>query len=292
MHEQSPIKHEANNEAELIAFFESRGYKNIELVPHRCRNNILLADKNGQKCFIKKFNHYENSDEPNNEKTNNEALCYKNLPKDILINIIEINVDDGYIVLENVDFDENIEDEKYIQEIADFQLNRLVNIDASFLPESSWEDYEKLFKKIISLEKEGIIDNAESIIQTFESKKDIIVNAAKIFSWRDFNLSNIRKLDGQIKIFDFEEIRQRDNAMVDMATMSIDLKKKPNLIQAYKEKIETSELYNEDLFNLMTIRRAVIVMYAKLKKIRSNQIDQFTQNNIDAFNEAINRLAA
>lgn len=291
MNEKSPIEPIPDKEAELITFFENRGYENVKLVNHRSRNDILYATKDGKRCFIKKFRHSTGADEDVAQKTNNELACYKHLPKDLLIDVVEIAVNGGYVALENVDFDETIEDKQYIQEIADFELCRLPNIEASFLSEISWGNYERLFEKLKKLEKEGIIEDADAIIRIFEDKKDLIMNAKKIFSQQDFNRSNLRKVNGQLKFFDFEEPKQ-DNAMFDMATMSIDIRNNPELLTAYKEKIQASKLYNQELFNLMTVRRAVIVMYARLDEIKSGQVSQFPQNNIDAFNESINKLAA
>ena len=117
------------------------------------------------------------------------------------------------------------------------------------------------------------------------------MNAKKIFSWQDFNRSNIKKVNGQLKIFDFEDPKQ-DNAVMDMAIMSIDIRGNKELAAAYEEKIKASALYNEELFNLMTVRRAIIVMYARMEKIKSGKISEFPQNNIDAFHEAVDKLAA
>jgi hypothetical protein len=295
MNEKFKIEQETDKEAELIAFFESRGYENVQLVPHRGRNDILHATKDGKKCFIKKFNPSPGADRSVDAKINNERACYENLPKDILIDVVEINIDDDYITLENVEFEEATENEQYIQELADFELSRLPSIDAGFLQEITWENYERLFEKLKKLEEAGIIENADAIIKIFEGKKDLIMNAKKIFAWQDFNRSNIKKVNGQIKIFDFEEPKQ-DNAMVDMATMSIDIRGNKKLSTAYEAKIKVSELYNEELFNLMTVRRAATVIYARMyarrDEIESDGIPQFVQNNIDAFNETVDKLAA
>ncbi|MBT4209555.1 MAG: hypothetical protein HOE19_01395 [Candidatus Komeilibacteria bacterium] len=289
--EQTPDK----KEAELIAFFESHGYENVQLIPHRNRNDIIHATKNGQECFIKKLNPTSGAEKSVSKKMDTESACYENLPEDILINVVEINADEGYIVLGRVEFDEIEENEQYIEDLADVELNKFPNIDASFLPETTWEDYEKLFIKLKKLEEAEIIEDADAIIQIFESKKELIENVKKIFSQQDFNRSNIKKVDGQLKIFDFEESRQ-DNAMADMATMSIDIRNNEKLSATYKERIQASESYNEELFNLMTAKRAALVMYARLyargDEIESAGIPQFVQDNIDAFHEAVDKLAA
>ena len=54
MNEGHTIEQQPDKEAELTTFFESQGYENIQLIPHRGRNDILQATKNEQKCFIKK----------------------------------------------------------------------------------------------------------------------------------------------------------------------------------------------------------------------------------------------
>ena len=291
MNEGHTIEQQPDKEAELTTFFESQGYENIQLIPHRGRNDILQATKNEQKCFIKKFNASTGSDDNVSDKVKNEGLCYENLPPDMVAGVVEINIEAGYIALEHIDFDEITEDAQHIQELADFETQKLPNIDASFLPEISWKNYERVFEKLRQLESEGVIDNVDAIIQIFKNKKDTIMSAEKIFSLQDFNRSNLKKVDGQLQMFDFEDPKQ-DNAMYDMATMSIDIRGNEELSNAYQEKIQASGLYNEDLFNMMTVRRAVIVMYARMEEIKSGEISEFPQNNINAFHEAIDKLAA
>ena len=295
MNEKPTTKQIPDKESELIAFFESRGYENVQLIPHRNRNDILHATKDGQKCFIKKLNPTSGSERSVGKKINIESACYENLPKDILINVVEINKNDGYIALDRVEFDEIEGNEQYIETLTDVELNIFPGIDASFLPETTWEDYEKLFIKLKKLEEAEIIEDADAIIQIFESKKGLIENAKKIFSQQDFSRSNIKKVNGQLKIFDFEEPRQ-DNAMADMATMSIDLRDSGILAAVYKEKIQAHESYNEELFNLMTAKRAAAVMYARIyarrDEIESTGTSPFVQNNVDAFHEAVDKLAA
>lgn len=279
--------------SELVTFFENRGYENVKPVEHRSRNDIIHATKNGQKCFIKKFNPTPGADRSLDEKIHNESACYKNLPKNLLINVVEINIKDRYITLEHTEFDKFVEDKKYIEELADFQLELFPNLDAPYLSETTWDYYEEIFEKIKTLEKEGIIENANKIVQKFEDQRSLIMDAKKIFSQQDFNRSNIKKVNGQLKFFDFEEPRL-DNAMVDMATMAIDILHLSELSDAYQKKVQTSKLYNEKLFNLMKIRRAAIVMYARLcarkNEIKDGEMPQFLQNNIDAFHQAVKKL--
>ncbi|MDP1813338.1 MAG: hypothetical protein Q8K92_02710 [Leadbetterella sp.] len=273
--------------AELFKFFETKGYTKLRRIDIKSLNNILFAEKDGQECFIKKFQNWQHLSGKEWERANNELACYENLPKDILIDVVEINAEDHYVALKKEDFQDFEMDTDFIIAGLELGLNRFPQIDASFLPETTWECYVELFEKIKKIEMAGLINNADAIIGSFQSKKAIIDNAKKGFSHQDFSHLNIKKVGAKIKVFDFEFARC-DNAMYDMATFLLDIKNELDIkdnepIQVFHEKIIESEFYDEYLFNLMLIRRAVLIVSNFLSK--GGEMSKFVQKNLEIIQE-------
>ncbi len=274
---------------ELIKFFEDRGYKDVRPAESKNFNDIFYATKDGQECFIKKYHSRTGSTEITSRRATSEFNCYENLPKDLLIDVVEINRSEKYLVLKRVEFEEVEKDKQYVEDFTDLGLSRFPEIDASFLPETTWEYYEGLFEKLKKLEEAGIIDNADAVIKLFKDKKDLIIGAKKIFSHHDFNRLNIKKVDGKLKVFDFEVSRQ-DNAMVDMATLYIDIRDDKDLVKIFEEKLSQSELYNEELLNLMVIRRAAVIMNVYVDKMEEGGESKFLKDNLESLKEAVGKL--
>jgi thiamine kinase-like enzyme len=266
----------------LKKFFESLGYENVQEDDLSNFHFIFFAEKNGKKCFIKRYNVGSGSEAKNIARANNELLCYRHLPTDLLIEVVEINPNEKYLVLERVQLQDIEKNAQYVEECVELVLSRFPQIDSSFLLESSWEDYEKLFGKFRKLEEVGIIDRAVEVIEMFEKRRGLIEGARKVFSHQDFNRRNVKKVDGRLKIFDFE-IAKRDNAMVDLATMYFDIWQDEVLLALLKEKAIQSELYNEELMFLMVLRRTAIVMNAYRHKMKNGKCDGFLQGNLDTF---------
>jgi len=289
MAEKMTTEQAPDRNTELIKFFEGRGYKEVHPAESKNFNDIFYATKDGQECFIKKYQSRTGSDEVSQRRANSEFACYENLPKDLLIDVIEINRSEKYLVLKNVEFEELEKNRQYVESFMDLGLGRFPEIDASFLPETTWEYYEELFEKLRKLEEAGIIDNSNTVIQLFKDKKDLILNAKKIFSHHDFNRLNIKKVDGKLKVFDFE-VSRRDNAMVDMAILYIDIRDDKNLVKVFEERLGQSELYNEELLDLMIIRRAAVIMNVYVDKREEGSESKFLKDNLESFKEAAEKL--
>lgn len=243
-----------------IRLFEANGYKNIQRILEKSSNHIFTGQKNEQECFIKKFLDQEEADGEAGRKISAELACYKNLPAENLIDVVEVNLEEKYLVLEQVKL-ENIEkNEKSIKNIIDLYFNKLVKNDTQFLPSIQWAQYEKLFKKFKVLENHGLINGADKFINMFNERRELINESKKVFSHHDFNFSNIKNVNGRLVIYDFEHAAW-DNAMYDPATFYIEMQGDDNLKQVTKNLIQDSYLFNQELFDLMLIRRCVDVMY-------------------------------
>jgi hypothetical protein len=188
-----------------IELLSANGYTNVRRAEIKSTNDIFIAEKNGQECFIKKYKNRDNDEEKNKRKFNTEIACYKNLPQDHLLTVVEVNEEKEFLVLENAKDLEDIEkDEASLKEITGLYLNELVKVDASFLSEINWEQYNKLFDKLRTLEDINLIPDADKFIKLFNEKKGLIEESKKVFSYHDYNLSNIKTRNEKLIIFDFE----------------------------------------------------------------------------------------
>lgn len=255
---------EKEQKGKLIEFFEQKGYEKLRSIGEHSVNFVFIGEKDKQEYFIKKYNRPVGvAENINVQRTNTEIACYQNLPKDMLIDFIEADANENYIILKKVEFEDIEKDERAVGELIDFALTKFSKIDASFLKQYDWEGYENLFKKFERIEKAGAIEDAEAVKQMFIDKKELIENAPKIFSHLDYNFLNVKKLSGKIIPFDFENALN-DNAMVDMAVLYIEICDDDNLLKKFKEEISAHELYDEELLRLMIIRRCAIVVNAGL----------------------------
>lgn len=279
---------EQENDPDLIKLFEKYGYEDVRIADSKNFNDILYATKDGRECFIKKYNSRHGIDEKTREKANTEMLCYQNLPKEILIETIEVNSDERYLVLKKEELEDIEKDKEFVEKFTDIGLNEFPAIDASFLPETDWSYYENIFKYLKEIEDAGFIDNADDVIGLFESNKKLIENSKQIFSHQDFGPPNVKKINGKYKVLDFEFSR-RDNAMYDMACVYIDVKDNEELKSFFDDKIKNSHLYNHILLDLMVIRRATVVMNARLSKLHTKE-DRYFSICKNAFKWAVNDL--
>lgn len=275
------VLHEEALEDSVLHFFEKKGFENIRRADAKNFNDIFFATKDGQECFIKK---YAESKSGSFSKSNNELICYENLPKELLIDVLEVNIDEHFLVLKKVELQDIQKNEQSVSNIIDFYLEQIAKVDASFLKEIPWREYEKLFDKLKDLDDNDIIENANSIISLFNESRNLIDEAEKVFSHHDFNLNNIKKLDDRLVVFDFE-YAGRDNAMCDMATFYIDICDDENLSKIFEEKIKNNKNYNEKLFDLMVIRRCTII----LDKYRKRKYSAFFQKNLSVFKEKLEK---
>lgn len=275
---------------ELIKFFESHGYEDVQVASSKNFNDILYATKNGEPCFIKKYNSRQKSTELTQAKTDTEIACYQNLPKDLLIDVIEANADEHYLVLKRVEMTDIEIDEQFVIDFTDIAKSKFKNINASFLPETAWGYYEEIFVKLEKIEAAGFINNSTEIIALFKNNKELIQNAKQIFSHHDFGTPNVKKVNGEIKVFDYEFSR-RDNAMHDMACIYINIKDSPELKNKFFKQIENDELFNQRLLDLMVIRRAVTVLHAQLSRTNVPESNYFKMCK-NALQEKVNELSA
>lgn len=267
---------------DLVLYFEDRGYENIEVLPKSNVNDILVAEKDGEKCFIKKYAAHADSSEEIDQKAKTEMECYENLPPDILIRPIDIKPEDGYLVLERVELKRREVDEDFIREVIALVTERFSSVDASFLKKTTWEDYEKIIDELDVLGKAGLISNVQEISQMFSKNKERILATLQIFSHQDFNPLNVQMAGDELKVFDFERARQ-DIALADLAIMFIDLDGDPDLEKKFIASLEESGIYDSDIFNLMIIKRVVRALYAFVNMLKKNKTNSFLEKNLRAY---------
>ena len=199
--------------------------------------------------------------------------------------MVEANRQDNYLVLKKVELKKTELNEQSVDEIMNVYLEKLITVDASFLPETNWNLYEEIFLKLKILESKNIITDAQKITEGFKGQKKLIENSEKFFSHNDYNLSNLKRLGGKLIVSDFEYAR-RDNAMVDMATFYIDLCDNNELQKYFREKLNKHPLYNEELFDLMVLRRCILVM----NSLADNQESSYFRKNLLAFNSISEKI--
>ena len=246
---------------EFIGFLENNGYINLKRIRNDSDNIVCTGEKNGVMCFIKKFNKPLFGEEKANAiRAQSEIDCYKNLPSEVLIDFVEGDTEQCFISIKYKQLEDLEKSKENVEGMIDLSLNKLSQVDASFLPEMTWELYERTFKKIDDIEKAGIISNGEEIKNMFIDKKDLIKNAQKFFAHLDFNFLNVKEINNKIVPFDFENAT-RDNAMVDVAVLFTEIGDDKELSKSFQKKISSNELYDEELLKLMIIRRCIIMLH-------------------------------
>ena len=256
----------------LIQYFEGKGYTNVRRSDAHNIHEIFFATKDGEECFIKK---YAGPDAKAAGKVNAELLCYQQLPQELLIEVVEINPDERYLVLRKLDLRDIEKSEQSLDDIIALYFEKLAPVDASSLPEGSWDDYEQMFEKIQSLESANVSNNAQSIIDLFKRNRTLIEQSPNVFSHGDFNLRNIKKDGTRLVVLDFEHA-QRDNAMKDMAALYTSIANDAQLSAHFQDVMRQRNEYNETLFDLMVIRRCVLAL--NTYKDSENSQDFFKKN--------------
>lgn len=251
----------------------------FSLISDKRSNDVFVGERDGQGVFIKKYREHDGDSKSAKSRLNTEIDCYNNLPKENLLDLVEANLTDKYLVLKNTELSNIDKNEESVKEIVDLYLDKLAIINPSFLSEVNWGDYEKLFDKLKKLDHSGIISGADKYIKMFTDKKELIEKSKKVFTHHDFNFSNIKNDNGRLVIFDFEHASQ-DNSMYDPATLFIEIYGKDELRRVFENHINKSALFNKELFNLMLFRRCIDVMYG----FKNNQEIPYFQKNKDAFN--------
>ena len=256
-----------------IKLFETHGYHNVNIANEKRSNDVFFGEKDEQDVFIKKYREHDKGAEL---RAGTELACYKNLPQENLLDLVEVNLTDKYLVLKKAELINIDRNGDSIGEILDLYLDKFAVVDASFLPVVDWDDYEKLFTKLKTLEHLGIISGADHYIKVFTDKKELIEKSQKVFAHHDFNFSNIKDNNGRVVVFDFEHA-SRDNAMYDLATLYIDICGEDNLKDVFEGYIKNHVLYNKELFDLMLVRRCVDVIHG----LKDSQEVPYFQKNKD-----------
>src|SRR3989344_5051249 len=86
----------------LIQYFEGKGYTNVR------RPDAKAAGK-----------------------VNAELLCYQQLPQELLIEVVEINPDERYLVLRKLDLRDIEKSEQSLDDIIALYFEKLAPVDAS-----------------------------------------------------------------------------------------------------------------------------------------------------------------
>jgi thiamine kinase-like enzyme len=283
--ELKPEIRELSGDEKIIAMLESNGYKDVRRRDQKNFNDLFLATKDGVDCFIKKYNTHHGKDETNLKRAKNEMICYQNLPQDLLIDMVEANISERYLALRYMEMEDFQEDEEMLEKFMNLGLEEFSKINTSFLGDVSHEAYDELYEKIRNLFREGLIANADEVIEIFKNNHDEIENAPKVFSHGDLNRLNVKKHQGKTKVFDFE-ISSPNNAMVDMAVIYIDIFNNPQLKDYFWQRINKSQYFNKRLLYLMIIQRSVRVMNVYLKRNQKEK-SKFYLANEKAFFESL-----
>lgn len=280
MNNLSDIPKLANSWGETVKLFVAHGYSDIEVVGGQRSNDIFVGQKEGQRLFIKKYRERAGSSKSAESRIKAEIACYDNLPKENLLDVVEINSQEKYLVLKNTELDNIAKNEESVGQIIDLYLNKLAKLEPAFLPENNWDDYEQLFDKLKTLEGLGLVSEADKYIEMFRDNKESIETAKKVFSHRDFNLSNLKEDKGRLVIFDFEH-SVWDNPMYDLATFFVEINDNAKLKEIFENHVKNHALYSNPLFNLMLARRCIDVMHG----LRDNQTVPYFQKNKEVLSD-------
>lgn len=267
--------------------FEIFGYTNVRRASDLEKGNhqIFYGKKNGIECVLK-FIDITDDIVVNQKVLAKEEYCYKHLPKKYLLDLMEINFDYKFLATKRWDLLNIHIDKETINDIISLRLETLSQIAADGLPEVNWEHYLKIFNFLFELEKLGIIKNANGIVGIFQENRDLIMNYTKGFSHGDFSLRNIKKHDNNLVVYDFEYACQ-ENPMFDLATFYAEIKGDSVNEEYFMEKANNYLLFNKKLFDLMKIRRSVLLLYAFRKRESSHPVRQKYE---PVFNDAASDL--
>jgi len=236
-------------------------FDKVERLPLESKNELFIGFRGNSKYFIKKYVVRKGRKEEDLNKIKREIVCYNHLKLIQLPKLIKASFKQRYLILEFVEF-KNVEPSKLIvDKILDFYFTEIITIDPSFLPKVDFEYYEKsLFKSARQLVELEFIRSLKPLIKRLEANKKMINDASKYFSHGDLHLGNFKFLSGELTITDFEHSRQ-DNLMYDLASLYIDLYHDKLLAEYFLKKINTNQIFDELLFNLMIDRRCIEVLF-------------------------------
>lgn len=244
----------------IQAYLESRGYFDFEAAAVPATNQIFFAKRDGKKYFVKIYNDKNKIFEAGLSRAATEIACYQHLPSEITVHLIEGDAEKGCVVFEKAELSPLDKTAAEISAVAEMYLDKIAPTEAGFLSEVGWDEYEKVCRKAIELEYLKIISDAAAIVQRFTLARTQLLGLDKVFSHHDFNLSNIRRENGRLVVFDFE-LARRDSALYDMATLFIEVADDEPLRKVVLDKIKQKGIYDEKLFQLMIMRRAIDVLH-------------------------------
>jgi thiamine kinase-like enzyme len=276
-----------NNVFDPTKIFETFAYKNVRRANDLEKSNhkIFYGQKDGVECVLK-FVDIDDDILVNRKLLAKEEYCYRNLPKEYLLDLVEINYDYKFLVTKRLSLSELNINKELIDEVIAWRLEKLIKIKAYGLSEVSWEHYMKMFKFLIVLGDMGIVDDPQKIIDIFEKNRNLIMNCTNGFSHGDFSLRNIKKHGQRLLMYDFE-YACRDNPMFDLATFYSEINNNQENKEHFVEKASDYLLFNKKVFDLMKIRRAVLLLYAFRKRERSSMV---MEKYLMVFKEAVNDL--
>jgi hypothetical protein len=237
------------------------------------KNELFLGTKGKQKYFIKRYIVRPGREKEDLLKVKCEILCYKNI-KDIgLLKVVETDYNNRFLVLEFVKFSNIKISEKEIDNILFLYLNKISKVNANFLPKVNFDYYKNsLYKRALILKQKRVINNIERIYNNFKSNKILINKSSKYFSHGDLDIRNIKYLNGNMTLIDFEHSR-RDNLMYDLASLYVNIYWDDKLANYLLKKIKKFNFYNEKLFLLMIYRRSIEVLYASMERPNSKEYE-------------------
>jgi thiamine kinase-like enzyme len=236
----------------------------------KSKNELFIGYKEDSKFFIKKYVVRKGREKDDLLKIKCEILCYKNLRKISLPRLIKSDFKNRILILEFVKYRDIKLSKEIIDKIINYYFNKILKIDASFLPEVKFDYYEKsLFKRAKKLSEMRIIYDVDKVIEQFKQNRKQINNFSKNFSHGDLHLGNFKYLDNKLTITDFEHARQ-DNEMYDLTAIFIDLFQRNILRDYFYSRIKNRKIFDEKLFNLMLIRRCIEVLYALKESKKSH----------------------
>lgn len=224
------------------------------------KNNIYTGFRNGKKVFIKEYILRKGLESEDAEKANSEILCYKNLKLKNSPELLEYSIKDRYIILDFVPMQILDKTQENLERVLALYNKEIMNVSAPFLHKFSLDYYtEGLNFRLDTLYKEKIIPNVEKIKEIFANNLYSIKQSKIGFSHGDFHWSNINEYNGKLFLVDFEHACNQPQ-MYDLATFAVSFCG-TNLFNPCLNVMKRMENFDEEIFNIMAIRRTIELLY-------------------------------
>ena len=239
-----------------------KGFDKVKELRINSKNKLFVGVKGKSKYFIKDYVVRKGREKDDLLKVKCEILAYKNIKSISLPKLYKADYKNRILILNWTHFEAVKQTKKTVSKIIDFYFNKMIKIQASFLPKVTYDYYQRsLLKRAKELQKKKIINNLNKVIELFGENKNKVNKASKYFSHGDLHLGNFKYLDNKLTITDLEHSR-RDNAMYDLASIYVSIYHRKSLREYFYEKIKKRGIFDQELFKLMIYRRCIEILYA------------------------------